>query len=213
MLVNPSTYCYSSLHDANVSITLNFVATILQKIKAGNRVTRFLHLTCQKPPRQKLLTKEPRAKSEQPRAKSEERRAKIEERRGKSQKRRAKSEEQRAKSEERRAKSEEPRAKSEERSAKREERRRKSQEPRATSQERRAKSEEPDCDFKRTAVILKYGDVENIATLRCFWGNNDSETYKYRGNKLYLYLRKQIFYTRYGTEPSNDPQIIENIPL
>ena len=47
--------------------------------KAGNRVTRFLHLTCQKPPRQKLLTKERRAKSEQPRAKSEERGGKSEE--------------------------------------------------------------------------------------------------------------------------------------
>ena len=41
-----------------------------------------------------------------------------------------------------------------------------SQEPKAKSEERSAKSEEPDCDFKGTAVILKYGDVENIAALR-----------------------------------------------
>ena len=79
--------------------------------------------------------------------------------------------------------------------------------------DRRAKSEEPDCYFKGTTVILKYGDVENIAAFRNLWGNNNSEKYKYRGNKLNMYLRKQIFYTRKGTEPSNDPQIIENIPL
>ena len=40
------------------------------------------------------------------------------------------------------------------------------EEPRAMSEQSRAKSEEPDYDFKGTAVILKYGDVENIAALR-----------------------------------------------
>ena len=76
------------------------------------------------------------------------------------------------------------------------ERRAKSAKPRAKSQEQRAKSEEPDCDFKGTAVILKYGDVENIAALRNLRGNNNYETYKHSGNKLHLYLMKQIFYTR-----------------
>ena len=75
-------------------------------------------------------------------------------------------------------------------------RRAKSEEPRAKSQERRSTSEEPDCDFKGTAVILKYGDVKNIVALRNLRGNNNSENYKYRGNKLHLHLRKQICYTR-----------------
>ena len=78
---------------------------------------------------------------------------------------------------------EEPRAKSEQPRAKSEEPRAKSEEPRAKSQERSAKSEEPDCDFNGTAVILKYGDVENIADLRNLLVYNHSETYKYMGNK------------------------------
>ena len=102
--------------------------------------------------------------------------SKIADRRAKSEKRTARSQERRAKSEERRAKSQEPRAKSVEPGAK-------SEEPRARSEERIAKSEEPDCDFKGPAVILKYGDVENIAAIRNLLGNNNSETNKYRGNK------------------------------